>query len=369
MAIRKQTCKFRGYVEVDFNIASRVPYQAFAPQQFHGENSVFNTGAVFNGPVLEYQSFAWNLQAPIQNSLFTPAGFITSAQRFEGAYINGLTIAMRPIGGNLELYYVDQPPNIVGGVVTPSPALSTAVKAFVAPPGVHGAQYTPFAVPGYMIARPWKNGNDIGMAGFIDPATTGRFNAFQLEADEQANNVLRAANMVSGGRGVVIYGVDDVYRPNVGTWRLKRFIPSAIGTWNYETVQLDLSNHGPSQMTSLIPNQSFDRRTFSGFSCGVQNFDPYPRMKNGEYPASAVFEFAPSGEWYRVWLFGGDADFYSEITFIPYIGENSVVMMTNNVGPNYYAWSGFVNNPPPRYPFQKLPCQSPCIPLIDKRPD
>jgi hypothetical protein len=175
--------------------------------------------------------------------------------------------------------------------------------------------------------------------------------------------------MVSGGRGVSIYGVSDIYGVNLSTWRLKRFIPSAIGDWNYETVQLELSNHGPSQMNELLPNQSFDRRSFSGFTCGVQNMDPYPRLKNGEFPQSIVFEFDPSGAWYRIYLFHGDADFQAENTFIPYVGNESVAMFTNNVGPNFYAWAGYINNPPPRYPFQKLPCQSPCIPLIDNRPE
>jgi len=373
MAIRKQACKFRGYIEVEFPDASKVPYQAWAPQQFAGENVVFNTGAVAGGPVLEYQSFAWNLQAPIQNSLFTPAGFITAAQRFEGAYIDGRAIGMRrqtaAPNTNLELYYVDQPPNIVGGVVTPAPALSTATIAYTPPPGVFYSAYSPQQAPGYWIAAPWNNGGNIGMAGFIDAATTGRFNAFQLEADEDVNNVLRGASMVSGGRGVTIYGVDDVYRANMGTWRLKRYIPSPIGEWNYETVQLELSNHGPSQMNELIPNQSFDRRSFGGFICGAQNFDPYPRLKNGEFPQWAMFEFSPSGEWYKIWLLHGGAEFQAENTFIPYIGKDSVVVFTNNAGPNFSAFSGYVENTPPRYPFQKLPCQSPCIPLIDNRPE
>jgi hypothetical protein len=240
---------------------------------------------------------------------------------------------------------------------------------YTPPPGALGAAYTPFAVPGYWIAKPWLNGLDVGMAGFVDDTETGTFNAFQLEADEAANNVLRCANMVSNGRGVAIYGVPAMYNANVGGWRLKRFLPAAIGEWNYETVQLELSQHGPSQMSDLFPNQSFDRRSFNGFTCGVQNLDPYPRLKNGEYPETVAFEFSPSGEWYRIYLFHGGALFQDEITYIPYVGNESVVMFTNNVGPDFYAFSGSINNPPPRYPFQKLPCQSPCIPLIDNRPE
>ena len=377
MAIRKVQSKFMGYVNLQFLVTTRTVFNSNAPQSFTAENSIFNTGAVFDGPVLSYQSFAYNQRNPAQVSLFTDAGNPVDPQNFDGAYIHGKTIAMRRRPGflatEIEVYSVEQPFNVVGNIVSPPPALTLNNIPYTPPPGVQNwAAYTPLAFDGLAIAKPFLDGLNVNIVGVSpDLNATRNFGAFQLEPDENANNVLRACSLTRNGRNCIGYSVADAVAPDIDALRVKRFTLQDEGTFDFETVELVLEKHGRSQMSMLVFNNSFGRVSDFGFSIATQNFDlkdPPADLNAPYYKARATyFEFSPSGDQYRIYYLCGDADFEAQDTYIPYFGQAYARVFTNGAD-GYFTYLAPIGKDVPQYEPVALPCYSPCIPVIDKRP-